>query len=278
MASSATTISNSSDVAPRGLKKLTMKLRAKLEKAKGRVHKKKASANTGEAVIEPNLANEQVQIVIVEPVVMGPKRDANERIVTAIKPLATKEEVLAITADPKPLKEQDQVTIIKSKVTQPKVTEEDSQAVVTKQHDPDIVVQPILAEEVHGIPATPNHTKEQGQNIIMNLKPAEESSQKVNNPNTHQKPSKKEKAEKRAARKEARKVKWAARRAAFKDKAHKVGEALFIPVAVVCGIVFGPLILAFDVCLCAFEAVVWLVVKIVDCLSAPFVACFYFCR
>lgn len=279
MASSASTISNSSDVAPRGLKKLTMKLRAKLEKAKGRVHKKKASANTGEAVIEPNLANEQVQIVIVEPVVVEPKCDANESIVTGIKPLATKEEVLAITADPKPLKEQDQVTIIKSKVTPPKITKEDSQAVVTKQQDPDIVVQPMLAEEeVQGISATPNHTKEQGQNIIMNLKPAEESSQKVNNPDTHQKPSKKEKAEKRAARKEARKVKWATRRAAFKDKAHKVGEALFIPVAVVCGIVFGPLILAFDVCLCAFKAVVWLVVKIVDCLSAPFVACFYFCR
>lgn len=176
MASAASTINNSSAVAPRGLKKLTMKLRAKLEKTQGSVHKKKTSANTGEAVIEPKHSNEQVQ------------------------------------------------------------------------------------------------------NTIMNLKAAEEGSQKVNNPGTRQKHSKKEKAEKRAARKEARKAKWAARRAAFKAKAHKVGEAMFIPVAVVCGIVFGPVILAFDVCLCAFKAVVWLVVQIANCLSAPFVACFYFCR
>lgn len=176
MASSASTTKDSFTVSPRGLKKLTMKLRARLEKTQGSVHKKKASVNTGEAVIE--------------------LKDSNEHV----------------------------------------------------------------------------------QNTIMNLKPAEESNQKIKNLGTHQKPSKEEKAEKRVARKEARKAKWAARSAAFKDKAHKVGEALFIPVAVVCGIIFGPVILAFDVCLCAFKAVVWLVVHIFDCLSAPFVACFYFCR
>lgn len=278
MASSASTINNSSGVAPRGLKKLTMKLRAKLEKAKGSVHKKKASTNTGGAWIESKHSNEQVQIIIVEPIIEEPKHDADESVATAIKLMAAKEEVSAITTDPKTLKEQDQVTIIKPNCIQPNITEEDNQAVSTKQQDQDIAIQPLVADRNgQAIPTSPNHTHEQGQNIIMNLKPAEESSKKVNSPGTRQN-SKKEKAEKRAARKETRKAKWAARRAAFKEKTHKVGEALFIPVAGVCGIVFGPVILAFDVCLCAFKAVVWLVVKIFDCLSAPFVACFYFCR
>lgn len=210
---------------------------------------------------------------------MEPKRTADEGVVTATKPKAAKEEVMAVTDDPKPLKEQDQVIYIQLKVTQPKVAKEDGQDAVTKQQDQDIATKPIATKEGgQAIITNPNHTTKQVQNIIINPKPAQESSQKVDNPGTRQKPSKQEKSEKRAARKEARKAKWAARRAAFKDKAHRVGEALFIPVAVVCGIVFGPLILAFDVCLCAFKAVVWLVVKIVDCLCAPFVACFYFCR
>lgn len=80
-----------------------------------------------------------------------------------------------------------------------------------------------------------------------------------------------EKAAKRQARRDARKAKWAAVRA----KAKKIGEAMFLPVAMVVGIIFSPLILAVNVVVCIFKGVVWLVVKIVDLVCCgPVLVCF----
>lgn len=87
--------------------------------------------------------------------------------------------------------------------------------------------------------------------------------------------TKNEKAAKRQARREARKAKWAARRATFKAKSKKVGEALFLPAAVVLGVIFSPVILVVDAAICIFNGVVWVVVKIVDTMCCgPVLVCF----
>lgn len=87
-------------------------------------------------------------------------------------------------------------------------------------------------------------------------------------------PTKQEKAAKRQERREARKAKWAARRASFKTKSKKVAEALFLPTAVVLGIIFSPVILAVDAVICIFRGVVWLVVMIGNLMCVPIVVCF----
>lgn len=71
------------------------------------------------------------------------------------------------------------------------------------------------------------------------------------------------KREARKERRQARKAKWAATGATFKEKSKKVGEAVLWPAL---GVIFCPVMLAVDACLCIFEGVVWVVVKIVDTL------------
>lgn len=87
--------------------------------------------------------------------------------------------------------------------------------------------------------------------------------------------NKQQKAANKQARREARKAKWAARRTTFKANAKKVGEALFLPAAVVGGIIFGPVILVVSFILTVVKMVVWLVMKILDLLCCgPVVVCF----
>lgn len=117
-------------------------------------------------------------------------------------------------------------------------------------------------EEAQETTATePKHNGEEGSELVQHS-----SCDSIN---------KNEKAAKRQARREARKAKWAARRATFKAKSKKVGEALFLPAAVVLGVIFLPLILVVDAVVCIFNGVVWVVVKIVDTMCCgPVLVCF----
>ncbi|KAG6358215.1 hypothetical protein INS49_014099 [Diaporthe citri] len=271
MASSASTLNNSSTISPSTstlnnssamspststLKKLTNKLRAKLDKAKCKVHKKRASDKPSEVAIKPNHNNEQGQPIIMEPklaeegildITTNPEHTKQQDQVITVHPMSAEEEDQATTIKPEYTEQQDQVIAI-----QPKRTEEDSQTATINQE----------------------HTNEEEQNITMNPKRAGEEGQKLDHPSTFQKLNKQEKAAKRAARKQARKDKWAARRTNFKTKAKKLAEALFLPVAVVLGIVFAPLILVFDLFLCAVRSVVWLVVTAFELMCAPLLVCF----
>lgn len=87
-----------------------------------------------------------------------------------------------------------------------------------------------------------------------------------------------QKLARRAGRREARKAKWAARRVAFRARAHRFGEAAFLPVAIIGGIIFGPVLIAWDLAMCVVSVAGWIIIKIIDLVCAPFMACFYICR
>lgn len=124
----------------------------------------------------------------------------------------------------------------------------------------------------------PNQNGEEAQETMATTKPknnnGEEGSELVQQSSCDS-TNKDEKTAKRQARREARKAKWAARRATFKAKSKKVGEALFLPTAVVLGVICSPVILVVDAVLCIFKGVIWVVVKIVDTVCCgPVLVCF----
>lgn len=127
--------------------------------------------------------------------------------------------------------------------------------------EPMAAVEPKLTnEEGQGNTSEPNHTGEEGEELASSI--------------SSQASKKQEKMARREARREARKAKWAARRAAFKTKAKKVGEAVFLPCAVVLGILFAPVIIVVDLVWCVVSVVIGLVVRIFDLMCAPFLVCF----
>ncbi|KAL2276229.1 hypothetical protein FJTKL_01278 [Diaporthe vaccinii] len=115
-------------------------------------------------------------------------------------------------------------------------------------------------EGENGNTSGPNHNDEEGEELA---------------PSTSSQTSlKQEKKSTRGARKEARKAEWASRHAAFKTKAKKLGEVVFLPCAVVVGIIFAPFIIVADMVLCVVNVAGWVVVKIFDLMCAPFLVCF----
>lgn len=84
----------------------------------------------------------------------------------------------------------------------------------------------------------------------------------------------KRKAE-RQARREARKTKWAARRTAFKTKAKKVLDAAMLQGTAVLVTVIAPALIAFSIVTFVLDAVVWVVIKVLDCKCAPVMLCLF---
>lgn len=126
-------------------------------------------------------------------------------------------------------------------------------------------VQPKLTNQVEqGNHSEPNQSGEEGERP---------------NLSTNSRECKKlQKLARRAGKREARKAKWAARRIAFRARAHRFGEVAFLPVAITAGIIFGPVLIAWDLAMCVVSVAGWIVVKIIDLICAPFVACVYICR
>lgn len=84
---------------------------------------------------------------------------------------------------------------------------------------------------------------------------------------------KSDKKSKRAARREARKAKWAMRRTAFKTKAKKVLDSAVTPGMIALVIIFSPVIVALSILGFVLDSVVMLIIHILDCLWAPVTLC-----
>lgn len=76
------------------------------------------------------------------------------------------------------------------------------------------------------------------------------------------------------ARQEARRAKWAARKASLKEFAKKAGKAVVISGAVILGIIVGPIIIVFDLAVSLLSVVIRLVVELLGLICAPFLICF----
>lgn len=126
-------------------------------------------------------------------------------------------------------------------------------------------VQPKLTNQVEqGDPSEPRQTGEEGERP---------------NPSSNSRACQKlQKLARRAGKREARKAKWAARRIAFRARAHRFGEVAFLPVAITAGIIFGPVLIAWDLAMCVVSVAGWIIIKIFDLICTPFVACVYICR
>lgn len=75
------------------------------------------------------------------------------------------------------------------------------------------------------------------------------------------------------ARREARRAKWAGRRASLKRLAKKTGKAVALSGAVVLGIVFGPVIVIVDLAVSLVAIVIRLLLELVGLILAPFYIC-----
>lgn len=295
MSSSASTGKNSSAMCPTGtFKKLTAKLDAKLKKAKGKMHKTKSSndnefemtsySSTFKKLTSKLEAKLHKAKASSKPNAVSTKTDEAKNKPSDVTIISTDEvnnkptEVTIETAEAN--KNPTEVAIIKTD----EATTKTDEAIIAPTE-----VNTIKTDEANKKPnkvATtptevaikPGHTTDKGRDISTDpIHPGDEA-QEPNSPASCQKPNKQEKVAKRAAKKEARKTKWATRRAAFKTKAKKIGEALFLPLALVLGIVCAPAILAFDLVLCVVKLVFLLVVKILDLLCAPFMLCWLWRR
>lgn len=76
------------------------------------------------------------------------------------------------------------------------------------------------------------------------------------------------------ARREARRAKWAARRASLKHLAKKAGKAIAISGAVVLGFIFGPILIVIDLAVAVVGLVIRLIMELVGLICAPFYVCF----
>lgn len=121
----------------------------------------------------------------------------------------------------------------------------------------------------------PKQANDEGQNVVMEPMRSGEQGQQLIQTTGCDITIKQDKTAKRAARRQARKEKWATRRTEFKRAAKKIGKALFLPTAVVGGIVLAPVILVMDVVFLALNVVVGLVVRILDLIfCGPVLVCF----
>lgn len=76
------------------------------------------------------------------------------------------------------------------------------------------------------------------------------------------------------ARREARRVKWAARRASLKEFAKKAGKAVALSGGLILGLIFGPVLIVVDLAFAVVGLVVRLIMELVGLICAPFYVCF----
>lgn len=75
-------------------------------------------------------------------------------------------------------------------------------------------------------------------------------------------------------KRDARRAKWAARRASLKRFAKKAGKAVAISGAVVLGFIFGPILIIIDLAVAVVGLVLRLLMELVGLICAPFYVCF----
>lgn len=79
----------------------------------------------------------------------------------------------------------------------------------------------------------------------------------------------------RQARREARKTKCAAGRTAFKTKAKKVLDATLLSAKAALVTVIAPALIACSIVTFVLQVVVWVVIKVLDCMCVPVMLCFF---
>lgn len=83
-----------------------------------------------------------------------------------------------------------------------------------------------------------------------------------------------ERDEAKASRREARRARWAARRASIKGFAKKTGKAVAITGAVVLGFIFGPVLIVIDLAVGLAVLVIRLLIGLVQLICVPSLICF----
>lgn len=296
MSSSASSGNNSSAMCPTGtFKKFTAKLDAKLKKVKGKMHKAKSSNKNNEFEMTSSTSTFKKLTSKLEGKLHKAKASNKPNAVSTKADEANNKfnEVTIINTDEvnnMPTEVTIETEETKNKPTEVATIKTDEAS--TKTDDAMIApteIKTIGTEEANKklnkvittpteVAVKPGHTTDKGGDISTNPNHPGDEAQEPNNPASFQKPNEEGKAAKREAKKEARKAKWATRRAAFKTKAKKIGEALFLPTALVLGIVCAPAILVFNLVLCVVNSVFWLVAKILDLLCVPFMLCWLWRR
>lgn len=76
------------------------------------------------------------------------------------------------------------------------------------------------------------------------------------------------------AKRDARRAKWAGRRASLKRFAKKAGKAVALSGAVVLGFIFGPILIIIDLAVIVVGLVLRLIMELVGLICAPFYVCF----
>lgn len=280
------------------LKALSSKAEAKLQKvkAKYRLHKTKAAEkakatgkvntagetnavdnmimaeeNVSKAAVHTNAADDtNVEInAKVDSITMA-ESEANVQL--AVDPEANDTIIMVEAAVNAKATDNISNAAVKTKSKVHPITEVESKTEVDHKTkcQPEIKVQ----AETSVQPMPTNH-EEQGNTS----EPSQSGEEEKPNPAASSNACKKlQKLARRAGRRQARKAKWASWRAAFKVRAHRFGDAAFLPVAIIGGVIFGPVLIAWDLAMCVVSVAGWIVVKVIDLTCAPFVACYYICR
>lgn len=255
-------------------KKLTTNLDAKLKKAKGKMRKTKSSNENNEFEITSSTSTFKKLTSKLEAKLHKAKASNKPNDVTIINTDEVNNKPTEVTIEtdeanknlPGVATTKTEDTIIApAEINNIKINEANKKSNKVANTPTEVIIKP-------------GHTNDKGRDISTDPNDSGDEAQEPNSPASCQKLNKQEKAAKRAAKKEARKAKWAARRTAFKTEAKKIGEALFLPVALVLGIVCAPAILVFNLVLCVVNSVFWLVAKIRDLLCAPFMLCWLWRR
>lgn len=266
------------------LKALRAKINSKIGKVRSSMHKNKAAVDETELNAQPKCVMGKVQDSTssdsepdgeeLQEIMVAPKPNNNgKETVVASEPNINGEE---ITAASQPIingEESAQETVIALKpitnggaimvASEPMINGEEitvtSEPIINGEEEdtqPTIVIpKPTINNEETMVASEPNINGEEGHELG-------ELNRDANN--KQEKAAKRQaKREARKERRQARKAKWAARGATFEEKSKKVGEAAFWPAL---GVIFCPVMLAVDACLCIYKGVVWVVVKIVDTL------------
>lgn len=276
------------------LKALSSKAEAKLQKVKVkcRLHKTKAARkadaagktnsagksnavttkimaedNTPKAAVNTKAADNITEAAVNTNAEVKTKAKIDPIIKVNLHTIAEPETNVQLAVDPNANAEIKTNTQVEIKAEADPITKVDSKTEVDLQtkSQAETPVQLKLTNQVEqGNPSEPSQSVEEGE------RPS---------PSANSRACKKlQKLARRAARREARKAKWAARRIAFRARAHRFGEAAFLPVAIIGGIIFGPVLIAWDLAMCVVSVAGWIVVKIIDLMCAPFMACYYIWR
>ncbi|KAH8745262.1 kinase-like domain-containing protein [Diaporthe sp. PMI_573] len=132
----------------------------------------------------------------------------------------------------------------------------------------------IKADSTNRTVVEPTHTSEKGHLINMEPEYASGAAQELPQLTSSAAINEQDKSARRVARRQTRESKWVTRCAAFKLKAKKVAEALFLPAAVIGGIILAPVILVIEIVWFALRVVFELVVRILGLVfCGPVLVC-----